>query len=190
MNQPPVMPEHQVIIPLPDDGELTAVATAMLRAAAPLNVSRMFAGTEDLFKPIADLAGAIFTATGIDPQLRELIVLRCAKKLVSLYEWQANEVMAHNVGCTREQITAMASDGPVVGLEDEIIELATACDELCETGTLTDDTLSKLIDRHGNTGTRKYVLVISWFNLLSCFLNGCRVQLETSDNIGTRTSPV
>jgi hypothetical protein len=29
-----------------------------------------------------------------------------------------------------------------------------------------------------------------WFNLLSRFLNGCRVPLETTDKIGTGTSPL
>jgi hypothetical protein len=37
---------------------------------------------------------------------------------------------------------------------------------------------------------RKLILMISWFNLLSRFLNGCRVQLESGDRIGHRTSPV
>lgn len=190
MNTPPVFVNNKVIIPLPQDQELTEAAKAILKAGAPLNVARMFSGTEDLFKPIADLINAVFTATGIDVKLRELIILRCAKKLNSAYEWQANAVMAKNAGCTPEQINAMSSDGLVTGLEDAIVEIAAACDELCMTATLTDETLEKLIKRYGNTIARKYVLVISWFNLLSRFLNGCRVPLETGDNIGSRTSPV
>jgi hypothetical protein len=34
------------------------------------------------------------------------------------------------------------------------------------------------------------VLLIAWFNLLSRFLNGCRVPLETTDKIGHRTAPI
>jgi hypothetical protein len=34
------------------------------------------------------------------------------------------------------------------------------------------------------------VLMIAWFNLLSRFLNGCRVPLETTDKIGAGTSPL
>ena len=190
MNEPPTYGDNKVIIPLPADTELTEAAKAILRAGAPLNVSRMFAGTEDLFKPIADLIGAVFTASSIDVKLREIIILRCAKKLGSAYEWQANAVMAKNAGCTPEQIDAMASNSPVIGLEEAIVEMSAACDELCMTATLTDDTLARLIARYGNTVTRKYILAISWFNLLSSFLNGCRVQPETGDNIGSRTSPV
>jgi hypothetical protein len=32
--------------------------------------------------------------------------------------------------------------------------------------------------------------MIAWFNLLSRFLNGCRVPLETTDKIGAGTSPL
>ncbi|WP_165361518.1 carboxymuconolactone decarboxylase family protein [Lichenibacterium ramalinae] len=190
MNMPPVFVDHDVVVPLPTDGELTEAAKAILRAGAPLNVSRMFAGTEDMFKPIADLIGAVFTASGIDVRLRELIILRCAKKLNSAYEWQANAVMAKNVGCSQEEIDAMCADGPVTGLDQRIVEMSAACDELCTDATLSDGTLARLIARYGNTGARKYILTISWFNMLSRFLNGCRVQPETQDNIGGRTSPV
>jgi hypothetical protein len=48
--------------------------------------------------------------------------------------------------------------------------------------------LSKLLDRYGETIARKIVLMIAWFNLLSRFLNGCRVPLETTDKIGTGIS--
>jgi hypothetical protein len=32
--------------------------------------------------------------------------------------------------------------------------------------------------------------MVLWFNLLSRFLNGCRVPLETTDKVGARTSPL
>jgi hypothetical protein len=32
--------------------------------------------------------------------------------------------------------------------------------------------------------------MIGWFNMLSLFLNGCRVPLEITDKVGTRTSPL
>ncbi|WP_170845031.1 hypothetical protein [Chitinasiproducens palmae] len=55
---------------------------------------------------------------------------------------------------------------------------------------LDDATLSQLVERFGQTGSRKLVLIIGWFNLLSVFLNGCRVSMETHDKIGRNTSPL
>jgi hypothetical protein len=65
-----------------------------------------------------------------------------------------------------------------------------ATDELSKTGTLRDETLSELLEKYGESISRKIVLMIAWFNLLSRFLNGCRVPLETTDKIGTGTSPL
>jgi hypothetical protein len=38
--------------------------------------------------------------------------------------------------------------------------------------------------------TRKYIVTISWFSMLSLFLNATRTPLETTDKIGSRTSPL
>ena len=65
-----------------------------------------------------------------------------------------------------------------------------ATDELSKSGTLRDETLRELVDRYDKTVARKIVLMIGWFNMLSLFLNGCRVPLETTDKVGTRTSPL
>ena len=53
-----------------------------------------------------------------------------------------------------------------------------------------DETVRELLDKYGETISRKVVLMIGWFNMLSLFLNGCRVPLETTDKVGMRTSPL
>jgi hypothetical protein len=78
----------------------------------------------------------------------------------------------------------------VAGISPEYVLVCKATDELSKSGTLQDDTLSELMNRYGDAITRKLVLMIAWFNLLSRFLNGCRVPLETTDKIGTGTSPL
>ena len=176
-------------VPLPTYKELGYMRAAALRAGPDLNVSRMFAGMGELFKPVVGLIRAIFGARGVDDQTRELICLRVAKLLNAPYEWQANVKMAANVGLTHQEITALASDGPVCGLSDDQELLCTATDELTMKATLTDETLAALLTRYGSECTRKIIMTISWFNLLARFLNGCRVPLETEDKIGKRTMP-
>jgi hypothetical protein len=88
------------------------------------------------------------------------------------------------------EIDAAATDGPVSGISPEYVLVCKATDELSKTGTLRDETLRELLDRYGETISRKVVLMIGWFNMLSLFLNGCRVPLETTDKVGTRTSPL
>ena len=98
--------------------------------------------------------------------------------------------MSLNNGLSQLEVEAAASDGPVTGVKEDYVLICKATDELSNLGTLTDSTLQDLLKRHGEVITRKLVLMIGWFNLLSIFLNGCRVPMEVTEKIGTKTSPL
>jgi alkylhydroperoxidase family enzyme len=180
----------KVTIPLPADETVRRVIGNSYKPERTLNVIKMFAGTEDMFAATIGLVKAMFQTSGIDPKLREMIILRAATVLDSPYEWQANTQMAKNAGLSSEEIDAAGADGPVTGINPEYVLVCKATDELSKSGTLRDETLGELLEKYGDTITRKLVLMIAWFNLLSRFLNGCRVPLETTDKIGTGTSPL
>ena len=180
----------KVAIPLPSDEAVRRIIGASYSPEKTLNVIKMFAGTEDMFAATIGLVNAIFQAQGIDPKLREMIILRAATVLNAPYEWQANTQMARNAGLSSKEIDAAGNHGPVIGVDPDYVLVCKATDELSKGGTLRDETLSELLNRYGDTITRKLVLMIAWFNLLSRFLNGCRVPLETTDKIGASTSPI
>ena len=180
----------QVAIPLPSDAAVRRIIGKSYDPERTLNVIKMFAGTEDMFEATVGLVKAIFETQGVDPKLREMIILRAAAVLNAPYEWQANTQMAKNAGLSSNEIDAAASDGPVAGINPEYVLICKATDEMSKNGTLRDETLSELLNRYGDTITRKLVLMIAWFNLLSRFLNVCRVPLETTDKIGASTSPL
>jgi alkylhydroperoxidase family enzyme len=179
-----------VAIPLPSEEVVRQIMGKSYDPVGTLNVLKMFAGTDDLFEATIGIVHAMFQAKGIDPRTREMIILRAAKVLNAPYEAQANVVMAKNAGLSATEIDAAATDGPVSGINPEYVLVCKATDELSKSGTLRDETLRELIDKHGETVSRKIVLMIGWFNMLSLFLNGCRVPLETTDKVGTRTSPL
>jgi alkylhydroperoxidase family enzyme len=186
----PAQYTSKVAVPLPSDEAIRRIMGNSYSPEKTLNVIKMFAGTEDMFAATIGLVKAIFQTQGIDPKLREMIILRAATVLNAPYEWQANTQMAKNTGLSSKEIDAAGSDGPVTGINPDYVLVCEATDELSKTGTLRDETLSELLKRHGDTVARKLVLMIAWFNLLSRFLNGCRVPLETTDKIGTGTSPL
>jgi hypothetical protein len=180
----------EVVIPLPTDRELSAQTAAILASHPPINVLRMFGLTEDMLPAVLAMVGAVFKAEGIAPRLREIMVLRSAHLMNVPYELQANLVMARNVGLTRQEIEAIGKDGPVHGLDAEGTLICRATDELTEFATLTDETLRALVDRYGASVAAKLILAVGWFNLLSRFLNGTRVPLETGNAYEGRTSPI
>ncbi len=179
-----------VAIPLPSEQTVQHMIGKSYDPEKVLNVLKMFAGTEGMFEATIGIVKAMFQAKGIDPKIREMIILRAAKVLNAPYEAQANVRMAKNVGLSSAEIDAAATDGPVSGINPEYILVCKATDELSKSGTLRDETLRELLDKYGETISRKIVLMIGWFNMLSLFLNGCRVPLETTDKIGTRSSPL
>jgi alkylhydroperoxidase family enzyme len=179
-----------VFIPLPTDQAIQAAVGESYDPNDALNVVKMIAGTEDMFSGTVGLVKAVFAAEGIDPKLRQMIILRAAKVLNAPYEWQANVALSKNNGLTEADIAAAADDGPVTGVHEDYVLVCKATDELSTSGTLTDATLQALLDRHGEVIARKFILIIAWFNLLSLFLNGCRVPMETKDKIGSKTTPL
>lgn len=185
----PTSYDASVVVPLPDEQEVARAFGDGYDADTALNVLKMMSGTGDFFPALVGMVQAVFGERDIDDKHREVIILRAASVLNCPYEWQANERMAHNAGLTKSEIDAIA-DGPVSELDDDYQRLIAATDELLTSGTLTDRTLQSLLDAFGTTTTRKYIVTIAWFSLLSLFLNGTRVPMETTDKIGQRTSPM
>ena len=179
-----------VAVPMPSEQTVQQMMGKSYDPEKTLNVLKMFAGTDDLFEATIGIVHAMFQTKGIDPRTREIIILRAAKVLNAPYEAQANVVMAKNAGLSSAEIDAAATDGPVSGINPEYVLVCKATDELSKNKTLSDETLRELLNKYGDTGSRKIVLMIGWFNMLSLFLNGCRVPLETTDKVGTRTSPL
>ncbi len=181
---------NDVVVPLPSDAEISPVLGDAYDPAKALNVVKMFAGTGDMCEATIGLVKAVFATEGIDPKLRQAIILRAATVLDVPYEWQANVPMSRNNGLSDMEIERIGTPGPITSIPDDRALVCTATDELSSNGTLTDATLQRLLDAHGATVTRKIILMISWFNLLSLFLNGCRVPMETTDKIGSKRSPL
>jgi alkylhydroperoxidase family enzyme len=181
---------HLVAVSLPSEADISRAIGGSYDPRTTLNVIKMFAGTEDMFPAVAGFIKSVFHAAGVDPKLREMIALRVAAKYHVAYEWQAQATLARNVCLKPVEIEAAASDDAATTISAEYILVFTATDELCIEGTLRDETLSQLLTRYGEPLTRKLILIISWFNLLSCFINGCRVPPETTDKIGHGVVPV
>jgi alkylhydroperoxidase family enzyme len=181
-----------VVVPLPGEDEIARSFGDGYDPNTALNVLKMMSGTGDFFPALIGMVKAVFGEREIDAKHREVIILRAASVLNCPYEWQANEQMAHNAGLTTSEIDTIAGEGPLTldSLDADYQLLIAATDELLTSGTLTDDTLQALLDTFGTTTTRKYVATIAWFSLLSLFLNGTRVPMETADKIGQRTSPL
>jgi alkylhydroperoxidase family enzyme len=190
LNVPQYRP-WKVAVPLPSDADLSPETKELLSQGAPIHVLRMFAGAQDMYPGIVALIKGIFTSQGMDPKLREIIILRVAYLTNCAYEWEANVVFARNVGLTDEQMASLCTDGPVTGLDPVSNLISRATDEITQQVAISDDALAQLLERFGPSITTKYILAISWFNMLSRFLLSTRVPRETDNAVlEGRTSPL
>jgi alkylhydroperoxidase family enzyme len=99
----------------------------------------MVAGTGDMAAGASAFVKAVFAAEGIDPKLRQAIILRAATVLDVPYEWAANVPISLNNGLSQSDIDAIGTPGAVLPQEYALVCAAT--DELSDDKTLTDKTL-------------------------------------------------
>lgn len=181
-------------IPLPADEEIGLEQAKYLKEfGANYKDGRMMLGAGPVGRPMIELARAVFRIEGVDPKLREFICLRICKLVGGVNPWGPNLLMLHNLGAPAAEIDGIQNDGPVTGLDEEGTLIMQACDELTTIGAIQDLTLGAMRRRYTDELCRKYILVMSWYNMFNRFLVSTRVPSETeqeiAEKVGTHTMP-
>jgi AhpD family alkylhydroperoxidase len=123
------------------------------------------------------LGGAVLS-TALDARRREIAVLRVAHATNASYEWAQHEQLATNVGVTEAEIKAIRSENPVESLDDECNLICRVADEVSRDVRLSDEALEQIIDRYGPREAAELILLVSYYNMVSRFLESTRVEVE------------
>jgi AhpD family alkylhydroperoxidase len=164
-------------IPLPTDDELGSELSGMLAKLPPLNVFRMIAGAPRAVRPFMQLGSAVLS-TALDARRREIAVLRVAHATGASYERAQHEQLARNAGVTEEEIDVIATEEQVSSLDEECNLICRVADEVSQDVRLSDDALEQIIDRYGPREATELILLVSYYNMVSRFLESTRVELE------------
>jgi alkylhydroperoxidase family enzyme len=89
-----------------------------LEQLPPLNVFRMVSHAQSAFVPFLRFAGALLGELELDPQLRELAILRVAALTHAEYEWIQHVAIAAHLGLSERQIEAVRDLEPDPALFD------------------------------------------------------------------------
>jgi 4-carboxymuconolactone decarboxylase len=173
-------------IPLPSDDELDPERREMLANLPPLNVFRMVAGAPRAVRPFLQLGGAVLSGA-LDARRREIAVLRVAHATEAPYEWAQHEQLARNVGVSDTEIEAVASEEPVASLDEECNLICRVADEVSRDVRLSDQALGQIVDRYGPREAAELILLVSYYNMVSRFLESTRVQVEAEQLLTGRT---
>jgi 4-carboxymuconolactone decarboxylase len=173
-------------IPLPSDDELTPEHRELLANMPPLNVFRMLAGAPKAVGPFMQLGGAVLS-TALDTRRREMAVLRVAHATGAGYEWAQHEQLARNAGVTEAEIEAIDSEEPVTSLDEECNLICRVADEVSRDVRLSDEALGQIVDRYGPREAAELILLVSYYNMVSRFLESTRVEVEDEPLLRGRT---
>jgi hypothetical protein len=86
--------------------------------------------------------------------------------------------VAKMTGVTESEIQIIADEDPVTSLDEESNLLCRVADEIGRDVRLGDEALSLILDRYGVRGATELILCVSYFNMVSRFLESTRVELE------------
>jgi 4-carboxymuconolactone decarboxylase len=167
-------------VPLPTDDELTPEVKNVLDNIPPLNVFRAVGRLPESFTPFMQLGGSLLGDPGISTPTREIAILRVAHITGAGYEWAQHEQIARNVGVSDEAIAALQTDDPSDSgaLDADGALAARVAEEISRDVRLSDQALDALIERYGNKGAASMVLCVSYYNMVSRFLESMRVEIE------------
>jgi AhpD family alkylhydroperoxidase len=164
-------------IPLPANDELTPEHRELLGKVPALNVFRMVAGTRRGLRPFLQLGQAVLSSS-LDARRREIAVLRVAHATDAGYEWAQHERLGRNAGLTDQEINAIATEEPVSSLDEEGNLICRVADEVSRNVRLSDNALEQVIDRYGPREAADVIMLVSYYNMVSRFLESTRVELE------------
>ena len=164
-------------IPLPSDDELEPEHRELLTSLPPLNVFRMVAGAPRAVRPFMALGRAVLS-TALDARRREIAVLRVAHATHAPYEWAQHEQLARNAGVTKAEIEAIGSEDPVTSLDEERNLICRVADEVSREVRLSDEALEQILDRYGPREATELIMLVSYYNMVSRFLESTRVEPE------------
>ena len=177
-------------LPMPTADEARAAFGKDFNPDKTLNGAIALAAAGDLAVPAVALMKAVFACPAADDRLREAMIVRTAVRLNCTYAVHASTRIALNNGLSKTEVKALTADGPVAGIDPEIVLIARMADDIADRATLEEDLLQAAIERWGVCNTRKLILMLSWFNLVNRYGSACRVPGDSGEKLARLSGPI
>lgn len=172
-------------IPYPDPLSLPKTHQDILNGLPNLNVFRMMAGAGAVFPPFMDFINAYLNNGLIDPQLRELTILRVGNISGSTYEVHQHERVARTVGLSEDQIAATktASPSPTYSAAEN----AALCmvEEIVANVRPSDATFSAAQAHFSEGQLQELTIIAGFYMMVSRYLETFDIELEDEEIEGS-----
>jgi 4-carboxymuconolactone decarboxylase len=165
-------------LPYPDVENLDATTRQILGLAPDLNIFRMLGSCETLVAPFLALGSAILTQTKIDPQLRELAIVRAAVHCGSAYELNQHDEIAREVGVSDAKISALR-EGPTSDVFDHRERaVLNFTDELVDSVKVSRERFDQVAEFLDPCEIQELIIAIGYYSIVGRYLETVEVDLE------------
>jgi alkylhydroperoxidase family enzyme len=113
----------------------------------------------------------------LSPRLRELVVLRVARRTHSQYEWVQHAKLSLRYDVTPEEVEAIAGDDDAV-FSDVEADVLHATDQLLECYRVEDDAWERLAQTLDEKARLELLFVVGTYTALAMVFNGVGVELD------------
>ena len=137
-------------------------------------------------RPFMELGAAVLSGP-LDARRREIAILRVAHATNAAYERAQHLQLARNVGVSESEIDAVSNEEPVTSLDEECNLICRVADEVSRQVRLSDEALEGIVERYGPREAAELVLLVSYYNMVSRFLESTRVEVEEEQLLKGRT---
>jgi alkylhydroperoxidase family enzyme len=153
--------------------------TEVLGDRPPLNLYRMLPHAGPAAVGFLKLGGALLRHSELDPQLREIAILRVGMISGATYEVHQHKRLARKAGLALEKIAALTESGGNLAVFDErerfVVDFT---DQVVHHVKVNDQMFAHAQARFGERQLAELVLIIGFYMMVSRFLENYEVDIE------------
>jgi AhpD family alkylhydroperoxidase len=144
------------------------------------NAFRMFAHAPAVGAATLRLVFALLTETGLDPKLRELVILRVAQRCDCQYAWVQHVAIARGIGVGETQIAALeCGETPSALFGEPVSAVFALADEVLANCHATNHTFALVRKLFSPRKVVELLLLIGYFRMICGMMTTLEVEVES-----------
>lgn len=172
-------------LPYPDLKDLSPENRDLMASLPPLNVFRMMSGAGASFAPFMQFISAYLNEGALDPELRELVILRVGHLCGSAYEVHQHERVSRMLGMSVPRIQAVKGNLPSDLFSDAENAALLFSDEQVAQVKVSDTTFAATHTHLTDPQIVELTLIVGTYLMVCRFLETLEIELEETDIDGS-----
>lgn len=172
-------------LPYPDPKDLSPENRDLLAGLPPLNVFRMMSGAGASFAPFMQFISAYLNEGVLDPELRELVILRVGHLCESSYEVHQHERVSRTLGISEDRIQAVKGKLPNDLFSDAENAALLFTDEQVAQVKVSDTTFNATHAHLTDPQIVELTIIVGTYLMVCRFLETLEIELEEADIDGS-----